>query len=87
MAKKNVVAEEAGRLPGTKTKEPKKTKKAEADGNGRQLTQLLDRALKGCVEDVGSAADAAVADCTALRPFALKLANVYKILCFANKER
>ena len=43
-------------------------------------TKHLDRALQDCVEDdiVGSMDDATVADYTALRPLALKLAKVYK---------
>ena len=54
------------------------TKKAEADEDGQQQAKLLDRALKDCVDDVGSMADAPVADRTALRPLALKMVKVYK---------
>ena len=47
--RKREVADEANKQLGTtKTKDPKKTKKVEADADGRQLTKLLDRALKDC---------------------------------------
>ena len=82
VAKKKKVAEEASNQLSTKKKVPKVTKNAEADENGRQLTKLLDRALKDCVDledDIaGNMAGATVADCTAPRPFALQLAKVYK---------
>ena len=69
------MADEANKKLSIKTKAPKTTKKAEAYEEDRQLTKLLDRALTGCEEDIGEMADATVADCTALRPLALKLAS------------
>ena len=39
VAKKNKVAEEANKMLTTKKKEPKRTKKAEVDEDGRQLTE------------------------------------------------
>ena len=62
----------------TKKKDPKKTKKVEADADDRTLTKLLDQALKDCVDDTSSMHDAPEADCTAIRPLALKLEKVYK---------
>ena len=76
--RKKEVAEEANNQLSTKNKEPKKTKKVEADANGRQLTKLLGRALKHCVEDASGMIDPTDAVFTALRPSALKLAKVYK---------
>ena len=49
VAKKKNVAEEANKQLVTKKKVPKVTEKAEADGHGRKLTKLLDRAPKDCV--------------------------------------
>ena len=85
VAKKKKVAGEANKQPSTKKTVPKVTKKAEADEDVRQLTKLLDRALKGCVEDVGSMADATVAESTSRQPLALKLAKVYLVLCKLRK--
>ena len=68
MRKKNVDDAANKQISTTKTKDPQKTKKVEADVDGRTPTKLLDRALTDCVEDTSSMKDATVteADCTAL---------------------
>ena len=72
------LAEEAAKSVSSKGKASKATKKATTDDEGRKLTKCLDRALHDCVGDIGDMEDATLADCTALRPLALKLAKVYK---------
>ena len=76
--KKKVSVELAKKSTNTKGKASKTTKKATTDEEGRKLTKCIDRALHDCVDDIGTMAEATAADCTALRPLALKLATVYK---------
>ena len=56
---------------GTKEKAPK-TKKCDADSEGRKLMELLDRALQCCTDDYGEMDDATIAECTALVSLPLK---------------
>ena len=47
---------------------------------------MIDRALHDTSGETGEIDDAKDADCTALRPLALKLANVYKPCALAVKK-
>ena len=61
-----------------KEKASETMKKATTNDEGRQLAKCSDRALNGCVPDIGTMAEATAADCTALRPRAFKMGNVHK---------
>ena len=72
----------------TKGKASKVTKKTTTDEEGRKLTKYLDRALHDVAREnlIEEMAEATVADCTALRPLALKLAKVYKPCALVVKK-
>ena len=83
-----LIADEATKILSSKVNASKGTKKATVDEEfeGRELTKCLDRALHNCVGDMGDMEDATTADCTALRPLALKLAKVYKPCALVVKK-
>ena len=85
-ARKKNVADEATKSTSSKGKASKATKKATADGEGRELSSSVDRALHGCLGDIGDMEDATAADCTALRPLAQKPAAVYKPCALQAKK-
>ena len=64
----------------------KEAKKAITDDKGRKLTRLIDRALHDISGETGEMDDAKAADCTALRPPALKLAKDYKHCALVVKK-
>ena len=68
----------ATRSTRAKEEASKPMKRATTDKEGRKFTKCIDRALHGCVGDIGTTAEATAADCTALPPLALKLAAVYR---------
>ena len=63
----------------SKGKASKTTTKATTDEEDRKLTKCTDQDFHDCVDDIGTMPDATAADCTALRPLALKLATVYML--------
>ena len=71
------VAEEANKRLSSKGKASKDLKKATTNDEGRKLTKLIDQALHDIADETEEMGDAKEADCTALRPLALKLAKVY----------
>ena len=79
-ARKKKAADEATKSTNLKGKASKTTKKATTDDEGRKVTKCIDRALHDCLGDIGDVnmEDATAADCTALRPLALKLAAAYQ---------
>ena len=84
--KKTQVADEATKSLSSKGNASKATKKATTDEEGRKLTKCLDRALHDVAGETEDIEDATQADCTALRPLALKLAKVYKPCALVVKK-
>ena len=90
-ARKKKVTDEATKSASSKGKASKLTKKVTTDDKleGRKLTRCTestDRALNDCLGDIGDTEDATAADCTALRPLALKLAAVYEPCALQPKK-
>ena len=69
--KKKQVVEGASKSHSSRGGSSTDAKKATTDDEGRKLTRLMNR-------ETGDMDEAKAADCTALRPLALKLAKVYK---------
>ena len=72
--KKKQVAEGGSKSQSSIGRASKETKKATTDDEGRKLTRLIDRALHDISEETGDMDDAKDADCSAMRPLALKMA-------------
>ena len=70
--RKKKVAEEVTKGTSSKGMASKTTNKVTTDDEGRKLA-----ALRDCLGDIGEMEVATAADCTALRPLALKLAAVH----------
>ena len=86
--KKKQVAEGGSKSQSSRGRALKETKKATTNDEGRKLTRSIDRALHDISGEAGEMDDANDADCTALRPLALKckLANVYKSCALVVKK-
>ena len=70
--KKKQVAEEANKSLSSKGKASQDLKKATTDDEGRKFTKLIDQALHDIAGETEEMDEAKEADCTALRPIALK---------------
>ena len=76
--KNKQVAEGASKSQSSQGGSSKDAKKATIGNEGRKLTRLIDRALHDISGVTEAMDEAKAADCTVLRPLALKLAEVYK---------
>ena len=84
--KKKQVAEGGSKSQRSRGRTLKETKTSTTDDEGRKLARLIYRALHDISGETGEMDEAQNADCSALRPLALKMAKVYNPCALVVKK-